>query len=771
MCIARSDDFMFESPHFNFEKHKTTKTMVAQVHTPVPPQVDSMNGESNTSESQRQKTRIDLPPNEASKAAFPPGSKVLVIVDTGFHVGVVKNVLVSISFPGESFDTFYEVEIQGMSRSSKATKVFLPSDLRLTPDCPVEVSSDYFGSVFRFAGNGGKVKGTVLGSFEMPPKDSTSKRKFFYSVRVKFNGMDEAIEAHGVPPEHVRILPSALCDESYNEATLVGGSVIGDFNIMEGKRRNVSTPRKIRPEDIPLDNYNFSKASRSGYFVEEFTESFNALIGGSISKPPRYDVDNRVVPSDTEESTSSFEPEVSKSQTRKSSRAITVKANAKGRSRSLSRTKATRQRSVSRTRTYARANSGSEVVSRSETRESNSARLDLLSCESEDSRYMDIAANDVLYRDQEKPESDEVRLSKEEPRHEEDPLEYGAEDEQNDHEKSNELTNETQKQQSFGKEDDLLESRQKDSALKNESRIDETDAELEGFFNELDPSPSPINEDVEGKAMSSNGNGTMHKLPSREGGVFSVRANFETEEIKFTSSSESSKALNGSKPKKKFGKTFFPHNQERSPLPKSIAELQIGNISPTSKKKLVQTEVEAPEIPALQKELKMELASPPDEGCYLLYSPSSGGRFITIYSREKVDGAIGFWRPGEGKKLQGFKFKQNQGRSDLMKDINGSNYKSKYFSGWCQFVKAAKAFNGFVCKWNEKGGLEVDLYVFIAETCEVKKIGDGDLFDVSSIDAVACLPRGNSTFNGVKTGEYGTFLNRGNGAGGAMSIE
>jgi hypothetical protein len=106
-----------------------------------------------------------------------------------------------------------------------------------------------------------------------------------------------------------------------------------------------------------------------------------------------------------------------------------------------------------------------------------------------------------------------------------------------------------------------------------------------------------------------------------------------------------------------------------------------------------------------------------------------------------------------------------------MKDINGSNYKSKYFSGWCQFVKAAKAFNGFVCKWNDKGGLEVDLYVFIAETCEVKKIEDGDMYDVSHIDAVACLPRGNNTFNGVKTGEYGTFLNRGNGAGGAMSID
>jgi hypothetical protein len=62
----------------------------------------------------------------------------------------------------------------------------------------------------------------------------------------------------------------------------------------------------------------------------------------------------------------------------------------------------------------------------------------------------------------------------------------------------------------------------------------------------------------------------------------------------------------------------------------------------------------------------------------------------------------------------------------------------------------------------------LSLYVFIAETCEVKKIEDGNMYDVSHIDAVACLPRGNNTFNGVKTGEYGIFLNRGNGA---MSID
>jgi hypothetical protein len=52
----------------------------------------------------------------------------------------------------------------------------------------------------------------------------------------------------------------------------------------------------------------------------------------------------------------------------------------------------------------------------------------------------------------------------------------------------------------------------------------------------------------------------------------------------------------------------------------------------------------------------------------------------------------------------------------------------------------------------------------------VKKIEDGELFDVADIDAVSCLPRGNATFDGVKTGEYGTFLNRGDAAGASTAL-
>ena len=184
----------------------------------------------------------------------------------------------------------------------------------------------------------------------------------------------------------------------------------------------------------------------------------------------------------------------------------------------------------------------------------------------------------------------------------------------------------------------------------------------------------------------------------------------------------------------------------------------------TPLKKKVQTFTKAPSPPTVP-----EIST--IEGCYLIFDCASGGTLTLQYSKTVVEGAIGFWAPGKGKKLQGFKFTQKQGRSDLMTGIAGKDYKKKYLNGWCQFVKAANKHNGSVCKWSEHERIEVDMYVYSNDRCEVKKIEDGELFDVSNIDAVACLPKGNCTFDGVKTGEYGTFLNRGDAAGASMSIQ
>ena len=57
---------------------------------------------------------------------------------------------------------------------------------------------------------------------------------------------------------------------------------------------------------------------------------------------------------------------------------------------------------------------------------------------------------------------------------------------------------------------------------------------------------------------------------------------------------------------------------------------------------------------------------------------------------------------GPGKSIQGFKFKQNEGRVELIRGIAGGDQnRRKYFSGWCQFIKLAKLFNGYVIKFRE----------------------------------------------------------------------
>jgi hypothetical protein len=58
--------------------------------------------------------------------------------------------------------------------------------------------------------------------------------------------------------------------------------------------------------------------------------------------------------------------------------------------------------------------------------------------------------------------------------------------------------------------------------------------------------------------------------------------------------------------------------------------------------------------------------------------------------------------PGPGRSIQGFKFKQAGGRVELIKGIAGGDQnRRKYYSGWCQFIKLAKAFNGYVIKFRK----------------------------------------------------------------------
>lgn len=228
--------------------------------------------------------------------------------------------------------------------------------------------------------------------------------------------------------------------------------------------------------------------------------------------------------------------------------------------------------------------------------------------------------------------------------------------------------------------------------------------------------------------------------------------------------------------KKAFGKTWTPTHQNSGKVDESdtTEKPKIGKLHAAAKGatpvRIRSSTPVASRTPGTPLSVSKLPEAVPKEGCYLLFDSNSGGRFIIKFSRSIVSDAIGFWAPGPGKKLQGFKFKQNQGKSDLMKGIAGKDYKKKYYSGWCQFIKAAKSFNGFFLKYSEREHIDVDVYVFFHDTCEIEKVLDSTLFDVSNISAVACVAKGNTTFDGVKTGEYGTFLNKGATAGASLGL-
>jgi len=562
---------------------------------------------------------------EANKADFPPGVKVLCFDKNGVRVGVVKNVLVSISVQSQrTFGTFYEVEMTGFD--GNAYDLFLAENLRLTPGSEVIVDKNYFGSVF--GDTNGNGRGTILGSFEAPPSHCERcarnegiehVRKFYYSVRVKFQGMNEAVEAHGVPPENIRAMP--LSSMSSDTSTILSegiesmrfGETIVDIPFSRDEYKENSylsggvtsqcrTPRRIKPEDPPLFE------DSSGMNNNESIEPFNAMYHHESNTKAFHNVladgDRQIY--DSETASSSFDDR----------RESLSDPHTRGRSQSTLNSPA-RSRSNSRTRTY---------VKPQPTQPSRSARP-----------------------------------------------------------------------------------------------------------NALPPSPAHMN-------VMNNSTDSDDSFQQFENGTPRTIGLYQNAEVgQITYEDEAEEPVNSS---------FEAESEE---------EKEVIQCNQASKLYEVKSQ-------------DVQVTKSTEEGCYLLFDENSGGKMTIQYSRKSVNGAIGFWAPGRGKKLQGFKFNQNQGRSDLLKDIAGKDYKKKYFSGVCQFIKAARMQTGFYCKWSDHERIENDVYVFYNDTCEIKQIVDGELFDVGDIDAVAVVPKGNSTFIGVRTGEFGAFIGRGDAAGASLSI-
>jgi hypothetical protein len=139
------------------------------------------------------------------------------------------------------------------------------------------------------------------------------------------------------------------------------------------------------------------------------------------------------------------------------------------------------------------------------------------------------------------------------------------------------------------------------------------------------------------------------------------------------------------------------------------------------------------------------------------------------------DNAVGFWCPaiGSGKVIQGFKFKQAGGRSELIKGIaGGDSNRRKYFIGWCQFLKQAKAMSGKVIQFTHiEQGVLVDVYAYNQATNHPYLLDmSNELTDISNYDAIAVMPKNHEFMKGVKSIVVSTFLELGNLAGASTTM-
>jgi len=174
----------------------------------------------------------------------------------------------------------------------------------------------------------------------------------------------------------------------------------------------------------------------------------------------------------------------------------------------------------------------------------------------------------------------------------------------------------------------------------------------------------------------------------------------------------------------------------------------------------------------LEDEMVDNLVGP--EGCYLVYDTGGRGRLVLFYSKGQIPRkALGFWCAGPGRSIQGFKFKQNGGKVELIKGIaGGDSNRRKYFSGWCQFIKLAKSFNGYVIKFpKSEQGVEVDVIGYKNKEEKAYELYlDAGLIEVGFFDAISVVPKYNTTFHGIHKMPSNLFLEAGQQAGAATTL-
>ena len=202
-------------------------------------------------------------------------------------------------------------------------------------------------------------------------------------------------------------------------------------------------------------------------------------------------------------------------------------------------------------------------------------------------------------------------------------------------------------------------------------------------------------------------------------------------------------------------------NDESSPMlpsPSSVSTSPRRLDQDMAPAPLLSASVSHPEVPSTNNHdgylSAAHAPNPPNGASYLIYDPDSSGRLVEHCSKTPVPDAIGRWVPHGSKKLSGFKFTQNLGRTVLIGNCSaGVQGRRNYSSGWCQFVRSARVMEAEVMMWDPVAkGLMVDVYLYQDDprpSFQTVKLLPGVAQSVDKTLAVACIPKNTPFYEGM----------------------
>lgn len=171
--------------------------------------------------------------------------------------------------------------------------------------------------------------------------------------------------------------------------------------------------------------------------------------------------------------------------------------------------------------------------------------------------------------------------------------------------------------------------------------------------------------------------------------------------------------------------------------------------------------------PKVHRKLKKSTGGPKIEqkgemGCYLTVNTSSNGSMFLNWSQKDVTGAVGYFKPT--KSVPAFKFKTKGGKSELTRETD-SNRKN-YFTGWVNYVKLAKEYKSTLMYKTS----DVALWSLVGS--KPSQLPRGVLADISNVQVIAAVSGKSSgaVFGGLKTIDKGTFINKAQEQGAALTL-